>query len=239
MTDDEIRQSFTGARDQKKQARILAEMNLVSHAEMMDKLVSLGLANGEPLVGKTHGRKKSTPEIDEAFARALIEKDVPDEQIAKHFGVGISTFSAWRREKGIMRYRKSNDKRKTVKELQEMEKQGKQTTAAEESENAVVAIQARPVAPPSPVEQIAKRVEQRVYERMDELKEKVERVEVADDAEGLTVAGLSSLLAMLDKLGDAGCVKMDGKAIRSVTVTMSFTAQSGDTPAEMAVELGV
>ena len=126
MTDDEIRQSFTGARDQKKQARILAEMNLVSHAEMMDKLVSLGLANGEPLVGKTHGRKKSTPEIDEAFARALIEKDVPDEQIAKHFGVGISTFNAWRREKGIMRYPTKRGARKTVKEFQEMGAKEKQ-----------------------------------------------------------------------------------------------------------------
>ena len=257
MTDEEIVRNFRAAADKKAQVKILADLNAVDKNVIHNKLLSLGLIDGELLPEKSKGGRSKTAEIDEVEARKLIEKDVPDEQIAKHFGVGISTFMKWRRDKGILRYPKKKGARKTVEEVQKMSvpildvKQREETpmpavapTACQPAkpvdvwaeEDHPIEQNAEPLPVESPVEQLAERVEQRVYERMDELRGKVERIK-AENEDGLTVAALSDLLAKLDKLGDAGCVYFGCVPVRGVTVTMSFNAQSGDAPAEMFVEL--
>ena len=112
-------------------------------------------------------------EIDEAEARKLIEKDVPDEQIAKHFGVGITTFRTWRREKGIMRYSMRKRRRKTAEEVQKM---------------SVPILDVKQLAEkPTPAEQVVERVKEM---------EKNQQVKIAEDDEGMTVGGMAKLLAM-------------------------------------------
>ena len=105
MSDEEIRRDHTKAKDKNKQLEILADMKLVSQTVMRNKLISMGLIEGAPTEEKPE-KVPAAQKIDEARARALIAGGVSDKDIAKEFGVGVSTFQDWRRRAGIMRYSK-------------------------------------------------------------------------------------------------------------------------------------
>lgn len=228
MSDEEITRSYRGASDKKAQVSILADLNAVDKRVIHNKLLALGLIDGEPIPEKSKGGRPKMVEIDEAEARRLIEKDVPDEQIAKHFGVGVTTFRTWRREKGIMRYSMRKRTRKTVEEVQKMSVPILDVKQREEKP----AMAAAPTAC-----QPAKPVDVWSEEKAEEAAAKETPVKVAEDADGMTAAALSDLLATLDKLGEAGRVTVGGKVIRSVFVGLRFDGKNGDTPAEMTVEL--
>lgn len=211
MSDEEIARNFREAADKKAQIGILADLNAVDKRVIHNKLVSLGLLDGEIIPEKQ--KEQPTVGIDESIVRSLIEDDVPDKEIAARFDVSEAFFLEWRRGKGIMRYQKKRHK-KSVKELQEMTKETEQASAVEE-------------------------LAERVVERVNELEKNVQQVKVAEDGEGMTASGLCDLLAKLDKIGEAARVTVGGKKIRSVFVGLRFDRQSGDAPAEMTVELEV
>lgn len=133
MSDEEIARSYRGAMNKDAHIGILAELNAVNRTVMRNKLVALGLVQGkiEPI---PEPKKPAIERIDEAEARTLIGKGVNDEQIARHFGVGITTFQSWRRAKGIMRYPGKMGGKTTVKEGEKaMTEQKSEETAVEQT----------------------------------------------------------------------------------------------------------
>ena len=225
MEDEEIRRDYLRAKDRDKQLEILADMNLVNRATMRNKLIELGLIDGEPekIPEPETKRSRASDKINEAEARKLVENDVPDEQIAKHFGVGAETFRAWRRSKGIMRYPMKKKDRKTVKEFQKTE--GKNTM----DENTMPAAAPTCCQPAKPVD---------VWKDEEELAKEMP-VTVAADENGLTVEKMGSLFAMLNKLHEDVRVTVGGKTVRGVLVNLRFDGKSVDEPADMSVELEV
>jgi len=224
MTDEEIARNFRAAADKKAQVKILADLNAVDKNVIHNKLLSLGLIDGELLPEKSKGGRPKTAEIDEAEARKLIEKDVPDEQIAKHFGVGITTFQTWRREKGIMRYSMRKRARKTVEEVQKM---SVPIIDAKQHEEAPM-----PAVAPTAC-QPAKPVDVGAESSVDTGKNKLFRKK-------MTVEQLTALFGNVIKEGMSGEVEVTvgGKAIRGVTVNLRYDAEHSG-PAGTTVELEV
>lgn len=205
MSDEEITRNYQNAADKKAQVAILADLNAVDRRVMQNKLIELGLMPGEIVPEKKRGG--AADRIDEGFARSLIENDVPDKEIAAHFGVGVTTFQDWRRSKGIMRYPAKKQSRKTVKEFQGMD---------------------IPIIDMKQKAEVPKQEAAPVTETP---------VTVAEDENGLTVAKLGNLFATLNKLREGVRVTVGGKTINSVMVNLRFDGQSGDVPADMSVEL--
>ncbi len=238
MTDEEIARNFRAAADKKAQVKILADLNAVDKNVIHNKLLSLGLIDGELLPEKSKGGRPKTAEIDEAEARKLIEKDVPDEQIAKHFGVGISTFTKWRRDKGILRYPKKKGARKTVEEVQKMSVPILDVKQREET----------PMPAEKMIEQLPKDVLEKNVENLcravsasgeePEAPAKQEKNEIA--RKKMTVEQLTALFGNVIKEGMSGEVEVTvgGKAIRGVTVNLRYDAEHSG-PAGMTVELEV
>lgn len=204
MSDEEITRNYQNAADKKAQVAILADLNAVDRRVMQNKLIELGLMPGEIVPEKKRG---AADRIDEGFARLLIEKDVPDKEIAAHFGVGVTTFQDWRRSKGIMRYPAKKRNRKTVKEFQGID---------------------------IPIIDMKQKTETPTQEAAPVTETPVT---VAADENGLTVAKLGNLFATLNKLREGVRVTVGGKTINSVMVNLRFDGQSGDVPADMSVEL--
>lgn len=239
MSDDEIISNFQNARNKKAQVAILADLNAVDKRVIHNKLLALGLIDGEPIPEKNKGgRPKSTPEIDEAEARRLVEKDVPDEQIAKHFKVGISTFRAWRREKGIMRYPRKKNQRKTVEEIQNMESQNKGGFTVGDHTKAVDPWPTKEVNDEKPMQAATLEDVKQLAERVKGTEKNVQPVKVAADADGLTVEQMAALFTNMLKLGQGARVTVGGKPVRAATVNLRFDGSSDD-PSDMSVELEV
>ena len=228
MTDEEIARNFRAAADKKAQVKILADLNAVDKNVIHNKLLALGLIDGEPMPEKSKGGRPKMVEIDEAEARKLIEKDVPDEQIARHFGVGITTFRTWRREKGIMRYPAKKRARKTVEEVQKMSVPILDVKQREEAPMPAVAPMA--CQPARPVDVWG--------EKEPEAPAKQEKNAIA--RKKMTVEQLTALFGNVIKEGMSGEVEVTvgGKAIRGVTVNLRYDAEHSG-PAGTTVELEV
>ena len=88
-SDAEIRENWRKAGNKENQVQVLAELNNVSMEDMNNKLVELGLLS-EPVRSKTP--------FDESRALSLHAEGLCDFDIAEMLGVGVQTFSVWRRE---------------------------------------------------------------------------------------------------------------------------------------------
>ena len=236
MTDTEIERNFRAAVDKKAQVGILAELNAVDKSVIHNKLLALGLIDGEPMPEKSKGGRPKMAEIDEAEARKLIEKDVPDEQIAKHFGVGITTFRTWRREKGIMRYQAKKRARKTVEEVQKMSVPILGVKQREEKPT-----MAEKLIEQLPADALEKNVQNLLHVAAipkENEETPVEAVKIAQDAAGMTVEQMASLFTNALKLGRTARVTVGGKPVRAAVVNLRFNGSSGD-PTDMSMELEV
>lgn len=95
MTDSEILGNYRGAKNQKAQVKILADLNAVSEPEMVEKLRSLGV--------KVPGRAaKDLPAgVDWLRARQLYDEGQSDLEIAEQLGCSKQTLANWRKREGL------------------------------------------------------------------------------------------------------------------------------------------
>ena len=95
MTDSEILGNYRGAKNQKDQVKILADLNAVSEPEMVEKLRSLGV--------KVPGRaaKDLPASVDWLRARQLYDEGQSDLEIAEQLGCSKQTLANWRKREGL------------------------------------------------------------------------------------------------------------------------------------------
>lgn len=101
MSDAEIIASFRGAKNQKKQIRVLADLNSVNLDEMRLYLHQLGEPVELPKENPRKVRKPPAPAFDVSRALALHAEGLSDLDIAEQLGVKVTSFAAWRRGQGI------------------------------------------------------------------------------------------------------------------------------------------
>ena len=95
MTDSEILSNYRGAKNQKAQVKILADLNAVSEPEMAEKLRSLGI--------KVPGRavKELPASVDWLRVRQLYDEGQSDLEIAEQLGCSKQTLANWRKREGL------------------------------------------------------------------------------------------------------------------------------------------
>lgn len=95
MTDSEILSNYRGAKNQKAQVKILADLNAVSEPEMAEKLRSLGI--------KVPGRavKELPASVDWLRVRQLYDEGQSDLEIAEQLGYSKQTLANWRKREGL------------------------------------------------------------------------------------------------------------------------------------------
>ena len=91
MTDEEIKIQYRDAKDKKKQVEILADMNLITQAEMRKKLADLGLIEPVTDYGENWHEK----------AMELYKDGKSDKQIAEVVGKCAQTIANWRKKNGL------------------------------------------------------------------------------------------------------------------------------------------
>lgn len=100
MSDAEIAHSFRTAANQRKQVKVLADLNCCSKKEMEAKLLSLGLSviPPESKTTKADGKPRRFRCLDEARAIELYREGMTDLDLAERLGVSMTTIGSWRRQ---------------------------------------------------------------------------------------------------------------------------------------------
>lgn len=96
MTDEEIRTSWRNAADPTNHVQVLADLNAVEEREMEKYLESLGIDTGKK------SKLSAIPPQQEEKIKALYEKGLPDDEIAKRL-VTVSKYriAQWRQKHNL------------------------------------------------------------------------------------------------------------------------------------------
>ena len=95
MSDSEILSLYRESKDQKKQVKILAELNGVPLFKMEKKLKDLGIDVDSD----------EAPLFDAGEALCLFEEGLSDKDIAAKLHIRLQTFCTWKRTQGLVRKR--------------------------------------------------------------------------------------------------------------------------------------
>lgn len=105
MSDNEIRSLFTGAKNQKAEVKILAELNNVPSQTMVEKLRELGFEVPDPPKAKEKLLGSKDVLFDEAEVGKLMAEGRTDQEIAASVGVSERILTEWRRKQVLRRTR--------------------------------------------------------------------------------------------------------------------------------------
>lgn len=97
MSDSEIRSMWRTCKNRNEQVRILADLNIVTRAEMLDKLRELGCDMRGVRTGKTGGGAPRKPPMDELRAMDLYRQGLDDLAISEAMGETMNQVKEWRR----------------------------------------------------------------------------------------------------------------------------------------------
>ena len=112
MSDGDIITSFKQAKDQQKQIQVLADLNSCTKAQMVSKLLELGLvdAGKAPKKGRGAANKGRAKNEEADFRRqALYDEGATDAEMAEILGLSRSAIVSWRRKKGLPQHYKKNE----------------------------------------------------------------------------------------------------------------------------------
>ena len=97
MTDGEIASMWRTCKDRNAQVRILADLNVKTKAEVLDKLRELQCDLRGVRIGKTGGGAPKKPPMDELRAMDLYQNGLDDLAIAEALGETLNRVKDWRR----------------------------------------------------------------------------------------------------------------------------------------------
>ena len=97
MTDSEIESMWRTCKDRNAQVRILADLNIKTKAEVLDKLRALGCDLRGVRMAKTGGGAPKKPPMDELRAMSLYRDGLDDLAIAEALGETQNRVKDWRR----------------------------------------------------------------------------------------------------------------------------------------------
>lgn len=136
MGDEELRISFLGAENKKRQIGVLADLNTCAPREIAERLDEMGLLAPEGLRASQFAAryrpagKAALPPIDEARALELYREGLDDIAIGDALGVSPKRVQNWRlRKTDLRRPRGAAARKKKTTEGEEMPKE-QQTVAA-------------------------------------------------------------------------------------------------------------
>ena len=123
MTNDEIAVSYRQAKNKAEQVLVLAELNVKTRDETLDKLAEIGAISAaeaayEKAKPKQRRAKRNTGQrtkpypFDVGFAQGLLASGSSDAEIAAVVGASRSMIERWRRDHGFLRQRGGARKRK-------------------------------------------------------------------------------------------------------------------------------
>lgn len=97
MTDSEIESMWRTCKDRNAQVRILADLNIKTKAEVLDKLRELQCDLRGVRMAKTGGGAPKKPPMDELRAMDLYQDGLDDLAIAEALGETLNRVKEWRR----------------------------------------------------------------------------------------------------------------------------------------------
>lgn len=118
MSDDEIRSMWRTCKNRNEQVNILADLNVVTRAEAVDKLRELGCDMRGVRTGKRGGAPKKPP-MDELRAMELYREGLDDLAISEALGETQNRVKEWRRRMKLPTVKKECEKSESVAEATE------------------------------------------------------------------------------------------------------------------------
>lgn len=118
MSDDEIRSMWRTCKNRNEQVNILADLNVVTRAEAVDKLRELGCDMRGVRTGKRGGAPKKPP-MDELRAMELYREGLDDLAISEALGETQNRIKKWRRCMKLPTVKKECEEPESVAEATE------------------------------------------------------------------------------------------------------------------------
>lgn len=109
MSDSEIRSMWRTCKNRNEQVRILADLNIVTRAEMLDKLRELGCDMRGVRTGKTGGGAPRKPPMDELQVMDLYRQGLDDLAISEAMGETMNRVKEWRRRMKLPTIKKERE----------------------------------------------------------------------------------------------------------------------------------
>ena len=246
MSDGDIITSFRQAKDQQKQIQVLADLNSCTKAQMVNKLLELGLvdAGKAPKRGRGAGNPGRPVDEEQEYRRkSLYDAGATDAEMAEILGIARCTVASWRRRKGLPQHYKKDEQ---PKEEQAAPAAPEQPEAAAEPIEEPQPETAAEQAPVPAAAEVPIREEPEAAEALPDEEEEpggASTVEEPEEAEGgaqepqpMTASGLLSILQRVAQGWPDAPVILEGDGLLVYShLSIVFSGEGDDSEAELTL----